>query len=85
MYLVGGRKGRPGPDYTKGLWSGAQDDYSANDERGAAEPREGDGMHGQVKQAALIEDDGGYHLSRDDKPDGRSRPEAGVRTIEAAT
>lgn len=77
MYLVGGRKGRPGPDYTKGLWSGAQDDYSANDdEGGAAEPREGDGMYGQVEQTELVEDDGGHYLSRDDKADGRSRPEA---------
>ena len=40
MYPVGGGKGRPGSGYVKGLWSGAQDDYSANDdERGAAEPR----------------------------------------------
>src|SRR5919202_6450675 len=32
----------PEPGYAKGLWSGAQDDYSADDdddERGAAEPR----------------------------------------------
>ena len=57
-----------------GLWSGAQYDDRPNDnEDSATELGEGNGMEQQVKQAELIEDDRGEHLSRDDAYRGRPR------------
>ena len=51
------------------------DDRPNDDEDGAAELREGNGVNRQVEQAELIEEDGGEHLSGDDEPYRGRRPD----------
>lgn len=54
------------------------DDRPNDDEVGAAELREGNGVNRRVEQAELIEEDGGEHLSGDDEPYRGRCPETQV-------